>query len=247
MRAPSTDLNELRDRLAEINEKLSETAEPAGRRRSARDTGGDPVLVAGALMQLFGVLDQLDGDGRNTAASSHEINTLGEYGLHLLDDLATIARQRELDDLAREVEHMSLPWALLIARNGGEIRSLATVVDTLAHFANQPSHPTVMGTLYAHCCELVDAASPAVQEDLSEDPTHPWRLLLLNRAIFATRSHNPRLIGPAYDAVVEWLPDDARRFFSEAMEQVAVTDYPAPVRELVRRYFLAHAMPRHLH
>jgi hypothetical protein len=37
------------------------------------------------------------------------------------------------------------------------------------------------------------------------------------------------------------------RFFSEGMEQMAVIDYPAHVREVVRRYFAAYASPRRLH
>ena len=69
----------------------------------------------------------------------------------------------------------------------------------------------------------------------------------INRAIVATRSHNPELMEPAFDAIVECLPQEAQRFFAEGMEQMAIIDYPTQVRDLVRRYYLAHTQRRLLH
>jgi len=41
--------------------------------------------------------------------------------------------------------------------------------------------------------------------------------------------------------------EETYRFFAEGMEQMAVIDYPAQVREVVRRYFAANSSPRRLH
>ena len=48
-------------------------------------------------------------------------------------------------------------------------------------------------------------------------------------------------------ATVECLPQEAQRFFAEGMEQMAIIDYPTQVRDLVRRYYLAHTQRRLLH
>ena len=40
---------------------------------------------------------------------------------------------------------------------------------------------------------------------------------------------------------------DAPGFFAEGMEQMVIIDYPAPVREVVGRYFAACASPGRLH
>ena len=104
-----------------------------------------------------------------------------------------------------------------------------------------------MAELYTQCCELIDATNPICEAPAVDDPSDPWRLLLINRAIVATRSHNPELIESAFDAVLESLPGDAPKFFAEGMEQMTILDYPDDVREVVRRYYLAHAVPRRLH
>jgi hypothetical protein len=234
------DLGFLRERLSDIATDLGNLMDaPAGRGQE----NTDPELLRDALMQLLGVLAQFEQDPPENPA---EINTLGEYGLHLLEDLVILARGADYAE-ANAIEHLCLPFALWVARHGGEIRNLAPVVNALGHFANRNAPPAVMATLYAQCCEIVDAASPASQENHAEHPAHPYRLLLLNRALIATRSHKPEFIEQAYDTVLETLPHDAAVFFAEAMEQMALLDYPDSVRDLVRRYFVTHAKPRQLH
>jgi len=207
-----------------------------------------PTLLGEAMSQLIDMLDHIQGEVPDDAAGrAAEINTLGEYGLHLLEDLARLAVRLEQPSLAADIEQLSLPYALWIARRGGEIKHLAPVVNALAQFANQANQPQLMTGLYTQCCELIEATSPTCEDSASNDPGHPWRLLLLNRAIVATRSHNPELMEPAFDAIVECLPGDAQRFFAEGMEQMSIIDYPDHVREVVRRYFLTHAVPRRLH
>lgn len=206
-----------------------------------------PDLLSDAMAQLIEMLERLDRHASAEAATAAEINTLGEYGMHLLEDLARLAERVEQQAIAREFEQLCLPYALWIARQGGELRNLRPVVNALARVANQASRPNAMAALHGQCCELIEATSPSVPDSFSGDPQHPWRLLLLNRAIVATRSHNPDLIEASFDAIVEGLPADARQFFAEAMEQMALLDYPDPVRDIVRRYYAEHAAPRHLH
>lgn len=244
MTIPPADLSYLQERLRELATQLSDAWESTSRSREEADA---PTQLSQAMLQLIDLLRHIENEELPQQGNPTEINTLSEYGLHLLDELAQCAAGLEQPALAEELEQLSLPYAVWIARQGGEIRHLEPVVNALARLANQANRPAAMATLYAVCCELVEAASPTLEESAAQDPQHPWRLLLLNRAIVATRSHNPELMEPAFDAVVEHLPGDAQGFFAEGMEQMVVIDYPDHVRELMRRYFLAYAAPKRLH
>lgn len=244
MKFPPADLSFLRERLGELAAQLTELWETSGQSADEADT---PAMLGEALEQLFGVLGHVEDETGAVAADTTEINTLTDYGLHLLEELAKAAKSLRQSALATEIEQLAVPLALWAARHGGEIRNLSPVVNAVAHFANRASHPHTMAELYTLCCELIDATSPICEEPGVDDPRDPWRLLLINRAIVATRSHNPELMESAYDAVLESLPSDAPKFFAEGMEQMTILDYPDGVREVVRRYYLAHAVPRRLH
>ncbi len=244
MRLPPVDLPYLREQIRELAAQLREVWEGPG---PADDGTDDPALLSDAMAQLLGLLEQIDDGDAQTRISNAELNTLGEYGLHLLEDLAVLAGGLSQPALAAEIQQLCLPFALWVARQGGEIRNLSPIVNGLAHFANHASQPQAMAALYGYCCELVDAASPACEDHDKHEAHEPWRLLLINRAIIATRSHNPELMAPAFDAIAECLPGEAQRFFAEAMEQIAIIDYPPQVGDVVRRYYLAHTRRSMLH
>ncbi len=244
MNFPPADLSFLRERLGELATQLTEFWETSGQ---SADEAENPPMLGEAVEQLFAVLAHIEDEIGAIAADTTEINTLTEYGLHLLEELANAARSLGQSELATEIEQLAVPLALWSARHGGEIRNLSPVVNAVAHFANQASHPHIMAELYTQCCELIDATSPTCEAAAVDNPRDPWRLLLINRAIVATRSHNRALMESAFDALLENLPSDAPSFFAEGMEQMTIIDYPDDVREVVRRYYLAHAVPRRLH
>lgn len=244
MRLPPADLPFLRERIRELAGRVRDAGETTGTAGADPDA---PMQLGAALLQLFEMLARVEADETDAGINPVEINTLSEFGLQLFDELVQLANRLEQPALATEIECLCMPYALWIARHGGEIRHLSPVVNALAHYANRQTRPDAMTALYTHCCELIEATSPSVAEAQTNDKRHPWRLLLLNRAIVATRSQNPDLIEAAFDAIVEHLPQDAARFFAEGMEQMANIDYPDYVRDLVRRYYLEHALPRRLH
>lgn len=243
MSTPPADLAALRERTIELTVLLREALD-SGRQHASMDPAR---LLGDALLQLFTLLEHLQAGDPAGGIDEPELNTLGEFGLQRLEELAQLARDAGQSALAGELERLCLPFALWLARQGGEIRHLQPVVNALAHQANRSSNSAAMAELYGHCCELIDAVSPKLQETSPADPQQPWRLLLLNRAIVATRSESPELMQAAFDAIVEQLPFDAQRFFAEGMEQMAIIDYPEPVREVMRRYYLANARPQRLH
>jgi hypothetical protein len=85
--------------------------------------------------------------------------------------------------------------------------------------------------------DIIAAVSDDVRQDLEQtNPMRPWRILNLNYGIVATRSHNPELIEEAYASLIKNLPQDARQFFREGMQQMDIVGYPQEVREVVEKY-----------
>lgn len=237
MKIPPVDLGYLADRSTDLCARVAEAWDDEG-----RDASG-PEAVAAGLADLLAALECLEsrtepGGGR-TPLGAAEPHDLGSRGLGLLTELAACARAVGLEREALAAEALAVPLSLLVVRRGAELSALQPVVDALAALANALSEPADLAQLFGLMGEIVNAVPPAVAQDPDRgDPHQPWRILLLNRAIVATRSHRPALMASAFDAVVEYLPDEAARFFEEGMAQMDALDYPPHVRAVMERYYL---------
>ena len=87
-----------------------------------------------------------------------------------------------------------------------------------------------------------------IRQDLEKmNLGRPWRVLLLNNSIVATRSHDTDLMEAAFAILTSQLPEDATRFFSEGMEQMEALDYPPHVRQVMEKYHREWPVNRSLH
>ena len=218
-------------------------------------TQSNPVLLTEATERLLEILHNLPTDGVSlNRLSTHElletrdIHTLGEYGIRLLSDLAQWAQALQLADPSWELRKTLFALALWIGERGGELSNLEPVVDALALLANNIHDAKELERLYLAADRILESVSPAIAQDLDRsNPGRPWRVLLLNRAIIATRSHQPQLMEQAFTTLVELLPEDAAGFFREGMEQMDALNYPQPVRKVMERYFELWCSSRTLH
>lgn len=247
MEIPPADIGYIAEQLESLAETLVDSwdTEEAGKLPVA------PAALCDAIEQLLVVLrgheqSLREGDDEFLLADK-ELAELVGYGIQLFAEASGQAAQKSLADTAASLESLSLPLALWGARHGAELAELGPVVNSLARLADQLREPDAMGRLYQAMNTIAQAASPRVTQTDPSDATHPWRVLLLNRAIVATRSHQPHFMEPAFDAVVEWLPDEASRFFAEGMGQMDTIGYPDPVRRVMQAYYLRHAGDRTLH
>jgi len=95
---------------------------------------------------------------------------------------------------------------------------------------------------------VINAVDPDIsQETAPADPRNPWRVLLLNRAIVATRSHQVALMEESFASIVEYLPQEAPAFFREGMEQMDALAYPIRVRAVIQRFYDQWSERRVLH
>ncbi|MGD8588979.1 MAG: hypothetical protein PVG22_09145 [Chromatiales bacterium] len=221
-----------------------------------QDSNLSPRLLIEAMHKVLQLLDivqtqgssETPGEVADPPETEQDIHRLGDYGLNLLADLAAVAGRLGEDELSHELETLCLPFALWIARQDGELSTLEPIINAIAYQANTLREPSALEKLYAVTGEIQLATQPLLQQDLEKsNPGRPWRILLLNRAIIATRTHRPELIELAYDNLIRHLPEEASEFFRQGMQQMVALDYPQPVRQVVEKYYNLWSVDRTLH
>jgi hypothetical protein len=219
------------------------------------DADSDPQVLLQALQDLIEGMRRLEDQapsilftGDSVQSPVKDIRTLGDLGVDLLARLAALAVRLRLPQTARSIEELALPLGCWIARHGGELSYLGPVVNGAAGLANRLKTAAELGQLYGLLTEVTNAVSPQIYQDTaSTDPTRPWRTLLLNRAIVATRSRRPELMEEAFEALAEHLPEEAPGFFREGMGQMDALGYPQRVRIIMQRYYDQWCGQRLLH
>jgi len=200
--------------------------------------GTDLTTLSQALEQLADVMTRVEGDppsGGTTTAT--DVTEIGAYALQLQEALSATAGTQALVDQKQPLARVAVNMALWIARHGGRIETLEPVADAIALLANSSHEPDELGKLSLVISDIIAVVAPVISQDLEKmNPGRPWRVLLLNHSIVATRSHDPQLMETAFTLLTHRLPEDATRFFSEGMEQMVTLDYPAPVREVMEKY-----------
>ncbi len=197
-----------------------------------------------ACTQLAEVMTRLNVDAASGLEHSADVTEIGQYALHLAAGLASATGQSQRTEIAGLVVNLAL-W---IADHGGVIDMLEPVVDALALHANTIRDPILLESLSTVFRRIITAVSPLIRQDLEKfNPGRPWRVLLLNQSIVATRSHNTALMEQAFAVLTENLPDDAAQFFSEGMQQMDALDYPEQVRKVMQKYHRQWTMNRSLH
>lgn len=251
MIVPPSDLSWFSDKLAETLQVISDAWSDSGTVVSADETS--PRLLQEALQQLIQVLQtQVPGGGLEEYPANPveevDVSELGDYGLHMLLELYQMATDLGLNEQLESLEQLSLSLSLWVVENEGELNTVDLVVNSLARIANQCTDLASLERLFFVMGEILDAIPPLSPEELLNQSTlHPCQLLLLNRAIVATRTLTPRLMEIAYTDVSELLPEEAPRFFSEGMEQIEIQNYPDAVREVIESYYRKWPAPKTLH
>jgi hypothetical protein len=257
MKIPPAEIASIRERLDGAARELLDAWDDDGPDAPAA-AEDPPELLYNAIEQLLDLLQVYENQGPEPGPcyegeqiqplSGHELSELGNYGLELLGRLSQLAHGQGLVAASAELELLAFPLGLWLARNDGEITSLEPVVNGLAKLANRSQDPTYLEQLCMQIAELVEAVSPSISEDLSRASlARPWRVLLLNWGIVATRSQRPALMRNAFDRLLEHLPDDASGFFREGMGQMDALDYPPHVREVIETYYETWSLKKTLH
>ena len=210
-----------------------------------KDDVNSPHNLLAAMDQAIDVMVRADADSsvqNDMSAESiglleeKDITQIGQYALDLLEAMVSFV-QNKTGEQNRDLLRLSLPISLWVARRGGIVSQIDMVVNSLAGYANEVKESHLLAELAGTIKEVIDACDDDIRKDLEQtNMMRPWRILNLNYGIVATRSHQPELIEQAYDALVKNLPQDARGFFKEGLQQMDIVGYPDEVREVVERY-----------
>jgi len=252
MRIPTGNLDSFRSGIDRVLDALARSTDAATLRTSE---GADLELLSEAFRQLVDVMARVEADSRIEdgsriphRAGGEDITELGEYAFKLQENLAALVRQPELADQQDGVAGLTVDLALWVAAHDGRLDSIETLVDALALIANHTTDPGELGQLSAVMGRITGAVSPVIREDLEKiNPGRPWRVLLLNRGIVATRSHDPAMMEEAFSLLIRHLPEDAASFFTAGMQQMEALNYPTHVRLVMEKYHRQWAINRTLH
>lgn len=242
--------------IAYIAAELARTGEEIERARddTAAEIEPRPEVLRAGLDALLAALSAAEADTPRESARALRALTgktpdaLLGHGLDLIARLSAVAGRLHLPQAARAVEGLALPLACWLLRRGAELEHPEPVVNAAAVLASALGDPDELAELYVLMREIADGFSPQrIQEAAGGDPTQPWRVLLVDQAIVATRSLRPALMVVAFDFLCEQLPDAAPGFFREGMGQMDAQGYPPPVRAVMERYYSSWCAGQRLH
>jgi len=192
-----------------------------------------PPQLVDALRQLFPILEKDVADW-DPSLPEDEPERIGDLTIGLLLDLATWADRLGERPTKAALEVVSVAVAAWLVQRGQPIHTLEPVVNGLAILANAEKEPEPLQSLARLMEAVVEAAADDYSADLeSQDPQRPWRILLFNWAITATRAQDLEQMQRAFAALQRHLPADAPLFFQEGRQQVLQGDYSPQVRELM--------------
>ncbi len=198
-----------------------------------------PQEIIDGIEKFISVAVRLEqGHSGHERLTGEDIANLGDYVMTLLSDLGEWTTDLGQTQAQQLLEQFTMAAAEWIITQGTQIFTLEPVVNAIANLANNLRGPQELEQLAEYMGKIVDAIPEELKLDAdSGEPTWSWRVLLLNRSIVATRSHNPEIIEKVFDQLVHNLPEEASRFFSEGMQQMDALNYPPRVREVMQRYF----------
>lgn len=233
----SSDLRRLGDEIVRAVEDAAPT--PSG----GPETPSPRVLLAGMTALLDRLRAHDGGAPEHTAsalraATGAEPEALLEHGLMLLSQLSSIAAQAGLDSTAKALGELAVPFSCWLVRRGAELLHPESIVDALAAMANRLQDREKLTELFGLMGEIGDAcARHRTQRPSVGDFNDPYRVLLINRGIVATRTHQPALMIEAFEHILERLPQEAAAFFREGMGEMQTIAYPEPVQAVMAHYY----------
>ena len=229
---------------------IMEACKQANQNSSAlKDAETDLPTLEQAFDQLIDVMTRIESDTQSSSDTrSEDITEIGEYALQMQETLSATVEKLGLTGQKQPLSYLTINIALWITAHDGRIQTLEPVVDAIAQLANTTQDPQQLEQFGGVIEQIIHTVSSVISQDLEKmNPGRPWRVLLLNHGIVATRSHNTESMEAAFALLTSKLPEDATRFFSEGMEQMDALDYPPQVRKVMEKYHSEWPVNRSLH
>jgi hypothetical protein len=234
-------LPELADTMLALCQSTRSVAESTDKSASPLT---DPEQICAGLNRFADIIRHLDQQAPLSPeqppppSSANEFQELSDFGLDLLNQLGDWCDQLELTDTRQALDEVIVTLGVWAARNLGPLHTLEPIVNALSKVANSTTDPAFLAELSHVYREIVDAVAPTIKQDIDKsNPGRPWRILNLNYAIVATRSHQADIMEQAFEQLLIRLPEDAAGFFREGLQQMDIIGYPDHVRRVMEKFF----------
>ncbi len=194
------------------------------------------------MLAAFDEIDQFLSAAELAKNAGGEQQTLfndrGNELVLLIDRLMVFSSQIQHQEIFAYFEQFLYLFCLWFAHEGGVLRQLIPIVNLIAALSNRLREPEELKILLNNIEILMHATEQSIKDDMDErDPRRPWRVLLLNYAITATRTYDPVLMERSFQYLVNNLPDDIKQFFTEGMSQMTALNYPEQVKQIMSKYY----------
>lgn len=198
------------------------------------------------MLMAFDEIDQflssVPDDGSLRSEQAELFNARANEMLLLIDRLMVFSSQIQHQESFSYFEEFLFLYTLWLAKSGGPITQLIPVVNLIAALSNRLRDQQILKQFLANIEIIINAAGQSIKDDMDDrDPRRPWRVLLLNYAITATRTHDPVLMEKTFQFLVQNLPDDLKQFFTEGMSQMTALNYPREVQDVMTKYYQQYA------
>ena len=171
-----------------------------------------------------------------TSCTPEQASSEGEEILLLLNRLILMVEENAENH--HPIMTLAISTGIWVAERQGEINELELIVSGIATFANQTVDKHELEELYEISLKILYAVDKFHKADLDKsNPNRPWRLLLLNHCIIATRSDNGDIARMAFDQLVHYLPEEAKDFFEMGMQKVNAGKYSFHSRSVMKAYY----------
>lgn len=197
------------------------------------------------LIQLYAIGTNIEDSKISADVDPDDITQIGEYGFNLLTELFQWAHTNHRSDFSKPIHQLILSLSLWISKHQGELRTLEPIVDAFAKTANKTSDQNQLKQLVSMMDEIINHCSNSLKNDQEQsNPLRPWRVIHLNKAITATRSHDTALMRRVFQELVNAFPSDAANFFSEGMHEINKFSYPDDVKAVLQEHFNKYSRPK---
>jgi hypothetical protein len=170
--------------------------------------------------------------GGNARLPVDDTEDLVAAALTALAHMELWARRDEGRAAAPDVAEITLGVALWAMRHEIRIPVVEPLANALAVRSNRAASPQELAAVFGLMQGVIAYVKPHLQADLERsNPERPWRVLHANFAITAIRTEDPVLMGHAFDALDEALPDERANFYAEALALALAPGVSPGVRE----------------
>lgn len=197
------------------------------------------------MLQAFDEIDKFLSNAETLATAPTQLELFHARAnelILLIDRLMVFSSKIQHQESFACFEKFLFLFCLWFAQNSGVITKLIPLVNLIAALSNRLRDPQELKQLLDNIEFLIPAIEQSIQDDMDDrDPRRPWRVLLLNYAITATRTHDPARMDKTFQFLIRNLPDDLKQFFTEGMSQMTALNYPETVKNVMEKYYHQYA------